>query len=144
MPGTYTLIWGCSNSLYTTESIPIGTLKGTSVRQPQVDDVYGNWAWFVTSLDYTSSTTTVHLATISGNGVLQESGKIWHLADGNRNIIASAQSSVTDVSGQATRTFNGSSKVVYLEITFPTPRHGLYLYCADELSPQIGGPGSLP
>jgi hypothetical protein len=143
MPGTYALIWGCSNSLYSTESIPIGTLNGTSIRPPQVD-VYGNWIWFVTSLDYTSSTTTVHLATISGNGVLQEPGKIWHLGDVNRKVIASAQSTVMNVAGQSTRTFNGSSKVVYLEITFPTATHGLYLYCDDELNPQIGGDGALP
>jgi hypothetical protein len=144
MPGTYALIWGCSNSLYSTESIPIGTLNGTSIRPPQVDNVYGNWIWFITSLDYTSSTTTVHLATISGNGVLQEPGKIWHLADANRKVIASAQSTVTNVAGQSTRTFNGSSKVVYLELKFPTARHGLYLYCDDELNPQIGGAGALP
>jgi Protein kinase domain len=144
MPGTYTLVWGCSNSLYSAESIPIGTLKGTSIRPPQVDDLYGDWIWFITSLDYTSSTTTIHLATISGNGVLQEPGKIWHLADGNRKVAASAQSTVTNVAGQATRTFHGSSKVVYLEITFPTATRGLYLYCDDELSPQIGGAGGLP
>jgi hypothetical protein len=144
MPGTYTLVWGCANSLYTSESIPIGTLKGTSIRPPQVDDLYGDWVWFITSLDYTSSTTTIHLATISGKGVLQEPGKIWHLADGNRKVAASAQSTVTNVAGQATRAFNGSSKVVYLEITFPTATRGLYLYCDDELSPQIGGAGGLP
>ncbi len=144
MPGTYTLVWGCSNSLYTTESIPIGTLKGTSIRQPQVDDLYGNWVWFITSLNYTSSSTTIHLATISGNGVLQEHGKIWHLADGNRKVAGSAQSTVTNVAGQATKTFNGSSKVVYLEITFPGATRGLYLYCDDELNPQIGGAGGLP
>ena len=144
MPGAYALIWGCSNSLYSTESIPIGTLNGTSIRPPQVDSVDGNWIWFITSLDYTSSSTTVHLATISGSGVLQEPGKVWHLADANRKVIASAQSTATNVAGQSTRTFNGSSKVVYLEITFPTATRGLYLYCDDELNPQIGGAGALP
>ena len=144
MPGTYTLTWDCNDSLYTSESLPLGTLKGTSIRHPQVDDMYGSWIWFVTAVDYTSTTTTVYLATISENGVLQEGGKIWHLADENGNSIASAQSKVTNVAGQANQVFGGSSKVVYLAIKFPIGKHGLKLYCADELNPGLNDTDRLP
>ena len=110
MPGTYTLKWGCNNAaLYDVEAISLGTLQGTSLGQPHIDQNYGSWVWFVTEVDYTAAKTTVRLTTISENGMFKLGDNTWYLASerqiGNGGVTATAKSVVSRIIGQENQTF---------------------------------------
>ena len=144
MPGTYTLKWGCNNAaLYDVEAISLGTLQGTSLGQPHIDQNYGSWVWFVTEVDYTAAKTTVRLTTISENGMFKLGDNTWYLASerqiGNGGVTATAKSVVSRIIGQENQTFGSAGQIVQLTVTFHTGTRGLYFYYDDSYGPQDEG-----
>jgi pimeloyl-ACP methyl ester carboxylesterase len=135
IPGIYTLVWSCADvASWSPEPVPVGTLAGTSIADPVHDEMYANWIWYVMSVDYTSSTTTVSVAAISGNGVVTpEAGDTWYLyqwssPDAPSNLVATATAKVAKTKGQSNTLFGEAGQIYYLTVTFPVATHGLHFY----------------
>lgn len=130
-PGSYVLSWGCQHldPNNSPENITLGTATGTSVGAPQLDEIYGNYVWYVTDVRYTASTTTVSVTVISTTSEFT-TPETWTLSPsatsvGPGTLQASSVADSTVQSSAGSATGNGGY-VTQLTVTFPTGQHGLY------------------